>query len=62
MIDPSNIVRATPITLGMVNDSRVQVTSGLDEGELVATGSISTLSDGQVVAPQVQAVTARVAP
>jgi len=28
----------------------------------VATGSISTLTDGQVVAPQVQTLTARVAP
>jgi RND family efflux transporter MFP subunit len=62
VIDPNNIVRATPISLGMVTDTRVQVTSGLDEGELVATGSVSTLTDGQVVAPQVQAVTARVAP
>jgi RND family efflux transporter MFP subunit len=60
LIDPNNVVRAAPVTLGLVNDQRAEVTSGLDEGQLVATGSISTLSDGQVVAPQVQAVTAMV--
>jgi RND family efflux transporter MFP subunit len=60
VIDLSNVVHATPITLGLVNDTRVQVTSGLDEGQLVATGSISTLTDGQVVAPQVQPITAGV--
>jgi Cu(I)/Ag(I) efflux system membrane fusion protein len=62
VIDPNNIVRATPITLGLVNDTRVEVASGLGEGQLVATGSVTTLTDGQVVAPQVQAVTARSAP
>ena len=61
VIDPSNVIHATPITLGLVNDSRVEVASGLDEGQLVATGSISTLTDGQVVAPQVQPIIARVA-
>ena len=62
VIDPNNIVRATPVTLGLVNDTKVEVTSGLDEGQLVATGSITTLTDGQVVAPQVQAITASVVP
>ena len=61
VIDPSNVIHATPIMLGLVNDSRVEVASGLDEGQLVATGSISTLTDGQVVAPQVQPIIARVA-
>jgi RND family efflux transporter MFP subunit len=58
MIDSNNIVRATPVTLGLANDTKVEVASGLDEGQLVATGSITTLTDGQVVAPQVQAVSA----
>jgi hypothetical protein len=57
-----HIVRATPVMLGLVNDTKVEVASGLDEGQLVATGSITTLSDGQVVAPQVQAVTASIVP
>jgi len=62
VIDPSNVVRNTPITLGIANDTRAQVTSALGEGQLAARGSISTLTDGKVVAPQVQAVTAMVAP
>jgi HlyD family secretion protein len=62
VIDPNNIVRATPVTLGLVNDTRAEVTSGVSEGQLVATGSISTLADGQAVAPQVQALTAQVGP
>jgi len=62
VIGPDNVVRSTPVTLGLVNDTRAQVTSGVGEGQLVATGSITTLTDGQVVAPQVQALTARAAP
>jgi HlyD family secretion protein len=62
LIDPNNVVRSTAVTLGLVNDTKAEVTSGLAEGQLVATGSISTLTDGQVVAPQVQTLTARVAP
>jgi HlyD family secretion protein len=62
VIGPNNVVRSTPVTLGLVNDTRVEVTSGVGEGDLVATGSITTLTDGQVVAPQVQAITAQVGP
>jgi len=60
LIDSSNVIRATPVTLGLVNDTRAEVTSGLDEGQLVATGSVTTLTEGQLVEPQVQAVTAGV--
>jgi hypothetical protein len=63
VIDQSNnMVRSTPVTLGLVNDTRAEVASGVDEGQLVATGSVTTLTDGQVVAPQVQTVTAHVGP
>jgi hypothetical protein len=61
VVDPNNVVHKTPVTLGIVNDTSAQITSGVDEGQLVATGSITTLTDGQIVAPQVQTNTARAA-
>ncbi len=61
VVDPNNVVHKTPVTLGIVNDTAAQITSGVDEGQLVATGSMTTLTDGQVVAPQVQTNTARAA-
>ena len=42
-------VRIVPVTLGLENDQRVEVQSGLAEGDLVVVGRHAGLQEGQHV-------------
>jgi multidrug efflux pump subunit AcrA (membrane-fusion protein) len=53
-IDNNNHVRKVPVRLGLQSERLTEVTSGLTEGQLVATSSLNDLSDGDIVAPQVE--------
>jgi RND family efflux transporter MFP subunit len=61
MIDSDGVVHKKPVSLGIQNDKLSEILSGLDNGQLVATGSLSDIADGEVVAPQVETNTAYVA-
>jgi RND family efflux transporter MFP subunit len=52
-IDTAGRVRRQPVTLGIQNDQSAEIVRGLEFGQLVATGSLSELVEGDVVAPQV---------
>jgi RND family efflux transporter MFP subunit len=57
-IDQSGQVHRTPVRLGLQSDRFVEIVSGVTEGQLVATSSLNDLSDGDIVAPQVETRTA----
>ncbi|HTS47839.1 MAG TPA: efflux RND transporter periplasmic adaptor subunit [Bryobacteraceae bacterium] len=52
VIDPSGKVQSRAVTLGVETPEYVEVTSGLEPGELVAVGDRSRLSAGQTVRPK----------
>jgi hypothetical protein len=58
MIDDSGKVHKQPVSLGLQDDKFSEVLTGLDNGQLVATSSLSDLSEGDTVAPQVETRTA----
>ncbi len=60
-IDNSGKAHRQPVTLGLLNDRLAEVVSGLDYGQLVATSGMNDLKEGDLVAPQIQQVTAQVA-
>jgi RND family efflux transporter MFP subunit len=50
-----NQVRRVPVTLGVADTSRVTIINGINAGDLVVIGPVSsTLSDGQKVSPAIQ--------
>src|SRR5207237_8292084 len=53
-IAPDNHVQKTTVQLGLLNEQFAEVTGGLQEGQLVATGNAAGLNSGDLVAPQVQ--------
>ncbi len=53
-----NRVKKQPVRLGLVGDKLVEIVSGVTEGQLLATSGLANLSDGDVVAPQVETKTA----
>ncbi len=57
-IDQGGQVRRTPVRLGLQSDRFVEIISGVNEGQLVAISSLNDLSDGDIVAPQVETRTA----
>ncbi|HEY0583257.1 MAG TPA: efflux RND transporter periplasmic adaptor subunit, partial [Chloroflexota bacterium] len=57
-IDPAGRVRRQPVKLGLQSDRLTEIVGGLDDGQLVATSSLSDLTDGDVVAPVVDTRTA----
>jgi RND family efflux transporter MFP subunit len=57
-IDADHHIHKQPVQLGLQNDQVSEILSGLDDGQLVATSSLSDLNDGDVVAPQVDNRTA----
>ena len=48
-VTPTGILQITPITLGLESDQRVEVMSGLQEGDAVVVGRHTGLKDGQQV-------------
>jgi RND family efflux transporter MFP subunit len=48
-VTPAGIVHIAPVTLGLENDQRVEVMSGLQEGDAVVVGRHAGLKDGQPV-------------
>jgi len=48
-VSPNGIVRVVTVTLGMENDQRVEVLSGIEEGEAVIVGRRAGFKDGQKV-------------
>jgi RND family efflux transporter MFP subunit len=54
VINDDNQVHRVAVRLGLQNDRLVEIVSGLDDGQIVATSSLNELVDGDVVAPQVQ--------
>jgi RND family efflux transporter MFP subunit len=61
LIDDTGKVHKQPVSLGLHDDKFSEVLTGVDNGQLVATSSLSDLSEGDVVAPQVETRTAYVA-
>jgi RND family efflux transporter MFP subunit len=57
-IDSANTARFQPIKLGLQSDGFAEIVGGLDEGQLVATSGLSTLHDGDAVAPRLDNLTA----
>jgi multidrug efflux pump subunit AcrA (membrane-fusion protein) len=57
-IDDSGKSHRQPVTLGLRNDRQVEILSGVEYGQLVATSGVNDPKDGDVVAPQVQQLTA----
>jgi multidrug efflux pump subunit AcrA (membrane-fusion protein) len=43
------VIHITPVTLGLEGDQRVEVRSGLQEGDVVVVGRLAGLKDGQPV-------------
>jgi RND family efflux transporter MFP subunit len=58
-IDPaSNTVHSQPVRLGLQNDQFAEVLGGLRDGDLVATSGLTSLNEGDAVAPQTQSILA----
>lgn len=54
-IDPAGHALRRPVQIGLTTDDQVEITSGLSDGQLVATGNTGGLTDAQIVQPQIQA-------
>jgi RND family efflux transporter MFP subunit len=50
-VDPQNVVEERHVRLGLENDSRVEVVSGLSDGERVIIGNRSAFRNGQKIQP-----------
>jgi RND family efflux transporter MFP subunit len=57
-IDENNIVHAQTVQLGIQNDRFAEVLGGLQDGDVIATSGLSTLTEGQAVNPQGPAIVA----
>jgi RND family efflux transporter MFP subunit len=57
-IAPDGRVHRQPVRLGLQSDTADEILTGIDDGQLVATSSLSDLTDGDIVAPQVDTRTA----
>ena len=53
-IDPAGRVRRQPVQVGLQSDRFSEISSGIDDGQLVATSSLNDLADGDIVSPQVE--------
>jgi multidrug efflux pump subunit AcrA (membrane-fusion protein) len=52
LVEGGQTARRTPVSIGLVNERYVEILEGVQEGQLVVTGNVSNLSDGDRVAPQ----------
>jgi RND family efflux transporter MFP subunit len=53
-IDPAGRVHRQPVKLGLQSERVIEISSGIDDGQLVATSSLNDLADGDIVTPQVE--------
>ena len=51
IVGKGNIVEIRPVTLGVTDGDRVEVTKGLSPGELVIVGNLQKIGPGMPVAP-----------
>lgn len=61
-IDDAGRIHKQTVTLGLQDANLSEVLSGLDNGQLVATSSLTNLNEGDIVRPQVTPTTALVTP
>src|SRR5581483_3675309 len=54
-IDPTGHAIHTPVQIGLMNETQVEIKSGLSDGQVVVTGNSGGLTDGEIVQPQMQA-------
>jgi HlyD family secretion protein len=59
VVDANERVRKVPVKLGLQGDEGVEILEGLQDGQLVITSNLNDLREGDLVAPRVEAVTAR---
>jgi hypothetical protein len=57
-LDDTNRVHRLPIVVGLQNDEFVEILSGLDSGQRVATSGLTDMTEGDVVAPTISALMA----
>jgi hypothetical protein len=58
VVTPENHVEIRKVQLGLQTSTRVEIRSGLKEGDLVVVGSRSGLQPGQEVKPKITAMAA----
>jgi len=56
VLDSQNRVVTRPIDLGLQEPSRVEVISGLQEGDRVVVGNLSAFHDGEEVDPKLSSL------
>jgi multidrug efflux pump subunit AcrA (membrane-fusion protein) len=61
VVDATDRVHKQPVKLGLQSEDGVEILDGLKEGQLVITSNLNDLREGDLVAPQVEALTARAA-
>jgi hypothetical protein len=61
-IDDAGRIHKQPVSLGLQDANLSEVLSGLDNGQMVATSSLTNLNEGDIVRPQVTPTTALAAP
>lgn len=49
VLNPDDTIKVVPLTLGLMNDRYAEVKSGLEEGELIVTGSTADLLPSQKI-------------
>jgi len=49
VLNPDGTIKVVPLTLGLMNDRYAEVKSGLEEGELIVTGSTADLLPSQKI-------------
>jgi HlyD family secretion protein len=54
-ITSSGAVHRQPVKIGIQDDKSIEILSGIDDGQLIATSGVSDLTEGEIVAPQIQA-------
>ena len=53
-IDAAGRVHRQPVQLGLQSDRAIEISNGIDAGQLVATSSLNDLAEGDIVMPQVE--------
>jgi RND family efflux transporter MFP subunit len=58
-VDEESRARRVPVRTGLTGERMVEILTGLSEGQVVVTSGVANLNDGDLVAPQLAAPTAR---